>query len=323
MQPLVTIGMPSYNRADYIKRSVNSILDQTYTNFELIIYDDGSSDNTLEILDTLSDERINYFSFSNKGVPEPLNYIYKEAKGEFIIILHDNDLFDETLIERCVNSLKMYKDVGFILPGASNIDPDGETNLVELLEDLPLENKGNQFLREILENKKSFTCRFHGCSMIRRSALEKVGFYYSKKYSWYADIDLWMRLLKEHDFIYLKENLIKFTRREAEHEINSQPIKTLNLLHEIHSDNLNRNFNNQQELSLYRHYLSQRYFNEVFRIFVSQIALGNNEITGQIEEIKKDALNKFHFLVFNILRLKLVSILLVLYKNLKNYLKYT
>lgn len=323
MLPLVTIGMPTYNRAKFIKRSVESILNQSFSNFELIIYDDGSTDNTLEVLSTIKDERVRYFSFENLGVPEPLNYLYQSAKGEFIIILHDHDLFDETLIEKCVNSLKIYKDVGFILPGASNIDPDGENNLVELLEDLPLKNKGNQFLMEILENKKSFTCRFHGCSMIRKTALEEIGFFYNKKYGWYADIDLWMRLLKEYDFIYLKENLIKFTRREEGHEINSQPIKTLNLLHEIHSDNLNRNFNNQQDLSFYRRYLSQRYFNEIFRIFVSQIALGNNEITSQIEEIKKDALNKFHFLVFNILRLKLVSILLVLYKSLKNSLKYT
>ena len=55
MYPLVTIGMPTYNRAKFIKKSVESILSQSFSNFELIIYDDGSTDNTLDILSSLKE----------------------------------------------------------------------------------------------------------------------------------------------------------------------------------------------------------------------------------------------------------------------------
>ena len=86
MKPLVTIGMPTYNRADYLPRTINSILSQTFSDFELLIYDDGSSDNTLKVLESYNDKRINFVSFKNQGPPEPLNYIYKKSTAAFFRI---------------------------------------------------------------------------------------------------------------------------------------------------------------------------------------------------------------------------------------------
>tara|TARA_Y100000748_G_scaffold252149_1_gene217478 strand:- start:374 stop:1336 length:963 start_codon:yes stop_codon:yes gene_type:complete len=317
MPPLVTIGMPTYNRAEFLKRSIDCILRQSFNDFELIIYDDGSTDNTLDILSSLKDERLSYVSFKNSGIPEPLNYIYKNARGEFIIILHDHDLVDQNLIEKCVEQLEKHTKIGFVLPGGSNVDSDGESNLVELLDDLPLKNNGNQFLMEMLEDKKSFACRFHGCSMVRKSALKDIGLFYNKKYGWYADIDLWMRLLKEYDFIYLKESLINFTRREENHEINVHQIRTINNLYEIHEDNINNIFLDSHKLSSYKGYLSQRYFSAIFRIFLNEISKGNIEITKQFEEVNKKALKKLHHrLAIYILKLKIFSFLLVSFRRL-------
>ena len=317
MPPLVTIGIPTYNRAEFLKRSIDCILRQSFNDFELIIYDDGSTDNTLDILSSLKDERLSYVSFKNSGIPEPLNYIYKNARGEFIIILHDHDLVDQNLITKCVEQLEKHTEIGFVLPGGSNVDSDGESNLVELLDDLPLKNNGNQFLMEMLEDKKSFACRFHGCSMVRKSALKDIGLFYNKKYGWYADIDLWMRLLKEYDFIYLKESLINFTRREENHEINVHQIRTINNLYEIHEDNINNIFLDSHKLSSYKGYLSHRYFSEIFRIFLNEISKGNTEITKQFEKVNKKALKKFHHrLAIYILKLKIFSFLLVSFRRL-------
>ena len=78
MEPRVTIGMPTYNRVEYLPRAINSILNQTYKDFELLIYDDGSSDNTLALLESYNDEILSYVSFKNQVPPKSLNYIYEK-----------------------------------------------------------------------------------------------------------------------------------------------------------------------------------------------------------------------------------------------------
>jgi len=98
-KPLITVITPTYNRANLLPRAIKSVLDQTYQNFELIIVDDGSTDNTEEVVRTFFDERIKYFKHKkNKGVLGARNTGFKLAKGKYIAFLDDDDeLFPEAL----------------------------------------------------------------------------------------------------------------------------------------------------------------------------------------------------------------------------------
>ena len=88
---LVSIVMPSYNTADYIEETIQSVLNQTYTNWELLIVDDCSSDNTLQILDKYQDDRIKIFvNEQNDGASISRNKALREAKGQRIAFL-DSD----------------------------------------------------------------------------------------------------------------------------------------------------------------------------------------------------------------------------------------
>lgn len=105
--PLVSISMPAFNAAKYIASSIQSVLDQTYQNFELIIYDDGSSDQTREIIQSFSDPRIKtILTDQNQGLIVARNAIAKKAQGKYLALLDCDDIAEPTRLEEQVAYLE-------------------------------------------------------------------------------------------------------------------------------------------------------------------------------------------------------------------------
>lgn len=127
--PLITICIPTYNRANYIGNAITSILEQTYKNFELLICNDSSTDNTEEIIRTFKDKRITYIkNKKNSGYIYSMNKCTKLAKGEWVMHLSDDDeLFPETL-ELQVKALQENSDktIGFVVPLTMTVNPEGK-----------------------------------------------------------------------------------------------------------------------------------------------------------------------------------------------------
>lgn len=125
MDDLVSIIMPSYNTADYILKSIESVLMQTYTNWELLIVDDCSSDNTREILDGISDERIKvYYNEQNSGAALSRNKALREAKGKWIAFLDSDDLWTSDKLEKQISFMKN-NDYHFSYTEYAQIDEKG------------------------------------------------------------------------------------------------------------------------------------------------------------------------------------------------------
>lgn len=103
--PKVSVLMPAYNTAPYLKEAVNSILNQTLKEMELIIVDDGSTDNTLEIIQdfALRDSRIKYYHQENKGLSMTRNYALSKATGEYVYFMDSDDILVNTALESCYN----------------------------------------------------------------------------------------------------------------------------------------------------------------------------------------------------------------------------
>ena len=101
MSELVSIIMPSFNTGRFIKKTINSVLNQTYKNWELIIVDDCSNDNTDEIVNNINDSRIRYFkNRSNVGAALSRNKALKEARGKWIAFLDSDDLWEKDKLEK-------------------------------------------------------------------------------------------------------------------------------------------------------------------------------------------------------------------------------
>ena len=106
IKDLVSVIIPTYNRAHLIKRSAESVLNQTYTNLELIIVDDGSTDDTEEVVKTLNDNRVTYIKQPNQGACAARNNGIDHAKGEFIAFQDSDDVWHEDKLEKQIKCLK-------------------------------------------------------------------------------------------------------------------------------------------------------------------------------------------------------------------------
>jgi glycosyltransferase involved in cell wall biosynthesis len=112
--PLVSIIMPTYNRADFILETINSIRNQTYENWELLILDDGSMDDTEAVINHIHDDRIQYIKLQHTGITGKLkNEGIRKAKGELIALMDADDLWPEHKLETQAHELLQNPEAGF------------------------------------------------------------------------------------------------------------------------------------------------------------------------------------------------------------------
>lgn len=100
---MISVLIASYNAANTIKRAIESVLNQTYKDFELIVLDDGSSDNTKDVVCSIKDDRIIYIHQENKGIAFARNVLLKEAKGDYVIYLDSDDYMDSNTLEKLIS----------------------------------------------------------------------------------------------------------------------------------------------------------------------------------------------------------------------------
>src|SRR5205814_4320749 len=120
-QPKVSIIMPTYNRAKYIGETIESVRNQSYQNWELIIVDDGSDDNTGEIISAMNDKRIRFYEAGRIAINGKIKNIGIEiTNGELIAFIDSDDLWANTKLEKQVAALQEYPDAEFSLTGGFN-----------------------------------------------------------------------------------------------------------------------------------------------------------------------------------------------------------
>jgi glycosyltransferase involved in cell wall biosynthesis len=123
---LVSVIMPVYNAERYLREAINSILVQTYSHFEFIIIDDGSSDNSSDIIKCYRDDRISAYFFNNGGCSRQRNFGISVAKGEVIALMDADDISEPTRIEEQFNFLKSSPDVQIVGTNCLYINDKGE-----------------------------------------------------------------------------------------------------------------------------------------------------------------------------------------------------
>ncbi|TAJ22641.1 MAG: glycosyltransferase family 2 protein, partial [Nitrospirae bacterium] len=126
MVPKVTVAIPTYNRATLLKQCLETILRQTFRDFEVIVSDNCSPDATPEAVRAFNDPRIRYYrNESNLGVFPNMNRCIDRARGQYIAIVHDDDLFAPQFIEQEARLLDEHPSVGMVHCAAYETDPDG------------------------------------------------------------------------------------------------------------------------------------------------------------------------------------------------------
>ncbi|SHJ78358.1 Glycosyltransferase involved in cell wall bisynthesis [Alicyclobacillus tolerans] len=127
MEPLVSVLMPIYNGEKYLYQSIQSVLNQSYENFELILMDDGSNDLSVEVIKHFQDQRIRFYSSSiNRGLFPAHNWLIKQSRGEFIKFLHQDDILPPDSLLEYVKLLESNEKLAFVAAVAEFIDAEGK-----------------------------------------------------------------------------------------------------------------------------------------------------------------------------------------------------
>ncbi len=121
--PIVSIIMPAYNRKNYLKRSISSVLNQSFKDWELIVVDDGSNDDSFQIIDSYISrfENIRYMKHTNRRAPLALNAGILASCGEYIAFLGSDDEYKPAYLEERINYMKQNPKVDFIHGGVEII----------------------------------------------------------------------------------------------------------------------------------------------------------------------------------------------------------
>ncbi|MBE0669377.1 MAG: glycosyltransferase family 2 protein [Anaerolineales bacterium] len=212
--PPVSICLTTYNRAPVLPGTIGSLLAQSFSDFELIIQDDCSPDETEAICRKYQerDHRIKYFrNHENLRMPGNLNAAIRRATGKYIANVHDGDSYRPDLIEKWKRALDEVPEAAFVFNDYEWISKDGKRTLHRLKENGRMDGK-----KVALHFFNTFSSCVWGTVMARRNAYEGKGLF-NPSYGFISDVDMWLRLAHGNDVAYVPEPLIILTPRETNH----------------------------------------------------------------------------------------------------------
>ncbi|WP_028605623.1 glycosyltransferase family 2 protein [Ottowia thiooxydans] len=211
-EPLVSILVPTYNGAKYIRATLESVQSQTYTNWEVIVMDDASNDDTIDIVKSIAEPRIKIFDKNeNLGAQGNWNRGLKQISGEYFKLLPQDDLLSTDCLEAQVRVFAEDKDqsISLVFSSRQVIGPNGDSRMIRGFGSSP---SGRIPSKEIV--RKSIRAGGNlvgepGSGLMRAALVNKIG-PYSSEFPYVIDLDYWIRALKHGDGFYIARPLTCF-----------------------------------------------------------------------------------------------------------------
>ena len=180
MNPLVSVVIPCFNHGAYLSDAINSILQQTYKNYEIIVVNDGSTESaTINVLNNLTSPNTTVLNKENGHLASARNFGIKNSKADFILLLDADDKFESTFLEKSVNILLNNHKVGFVSCYYKYFD--GSDLLLNYSESGGIE-------KYLVKNNNV------ACALIRKEIWEQVGGYNENYKDGYEDWDFWIKV---------------------------------------------------------------------------------------------------------------------------------
>ena len=195
--PPITVIMAVHNGAPFVQESIQSILTQTFKHFEFLIIDDGSTDNSLEILDSTRDSRVTILSNKTREtLPRALNKCLAQVKTEFVARQDADDLSEPDRLQKQIDFLQSHPEVALVSSCAHLIDDNGQVIGV------------TNCPGDVTESFRVMNPIVHGSVMLRRQVLQAVGGY-DEFFEKSQDYELWMRIDRRAAIAIVPDRLYK------------------------------------------------------------------------------------------------------------------
>ena len=209
---LVSVIIPCYNHEKYIYKAIQSILNQTYTNIEVLVADDCSSDSSVNEINRIQDPRLKKFFFTeNHGTIYTLNYLIKQCSGQYIAALGSDDCFAPDKIEKQLLVFKTNPSLGAVFTWAEIIDENDKPYSGDDFKPAVFEQENRtqgQWLRFFFEHGNRLC---HPSALVKTSVYEDIGLYRTP-YRQLHDFELWVRMLLKYPIHVIPERLTYYRR---------------------------------------------------------------------------------------------------------------
>lgn len=187
----ISIIIPLYNKEHYVLGTIQSVLDQTYQDWEAFIINDGSTDNSAEIVRTIKDPRIHLYEQDNQGVSSARNKAIQMANGDFIALLDADDKWFPTYLETMVELYKKYPDYSIFIVGQKG----------RKIQTLP---SGISIINDYCTYEYIY---WAGSMLIRKKVYDEIGLF-RVGVNIFEDADMWLRISCKYKAIYLNKELV-------------------------------------------------------------------------------------------------------------------
>ena len=198
--PRVTVFMPVYNRAHTVGQAIESVLGQTFRDFELLLVDDGSTDGSVELVRSYADPRIRLIVHErNQGIPRTRNHGLEEARGEYLAVLDSDDLAERTRLAHQVSYLDANRDVAAVGSWLKLMTKQGRIKGLLLRPTRPADVRAHILFVSCFKNP---------AMMARTDVLRRFG--YREQFTYCQDIDLWARVSEVHALANIPRFLTRY-----------------------------------------------------------------------------------------------------------------
>jgi len=222
---IVSVIMPTYNRENYLRYAIDSVLNQTYKNLELHIIDDGSTDGTRDLVNSYDDNRIKYYHQGNRGQSVARNVGIKNASGKFICFLDSDNLWKLDKLERQIKLMDENRDYQIIYGENEIINEDGQVQ--------PTQQTIRRYSGNITEQLLIYNCINFNTTMIRIECFQEMGGINENTRAG-EDYELFLKFSIRYRFMYVPEIFAQY--RLMENRISSNHDKVLQSNHNILSN---------------------------------------------------------------------------------------
>ncbi len=194
--PNVSVIIPTYNQSKLVKQAIESVLQQTYTDFEILVVDDGSTDNTRSVVGQISDKRIKYYYKENGGHCSARNFGLIKAQGEYIAFLDHDDLWPNDYLRIMINRLQSEKDYGVAYARVLLVNENGETK--------PFARE-NRYISGWITRAffKGGPCIMPSATLYKKEFIK--GFFFDEAIKIGEDNDLFLRLSVKTPFLFVPD----------------------------------------------------------------------------------------------------------------------